>query len=64
MILAKADLVYSQPDSKPLLPKDALGKAHVRLAIDLISKSIIPAFFKLMQAQEKEKQDEGREGLS
>jgi glutathione S-transferase len=52
------------PDKKALLPKDPILRAHVRLAIDHVSKTIVPGFFKLMQTQDKEGQDKARVGMS
>ena len=49
------------PDSKPLLPKDSFERARIRLWIDHLAKKFIPAYFRTMQAQEKDKQ---REALS
>lgn len=52
------------PNHKPnLLPSDAFQRARARLAIDGISKKIIPAYFRTIQAQEKDKQDAGRADL-
>jgi len=51
------------PDKKPLMPKDPIERAHVRIAIDHISKAVVPNFFKLLQAQEKEAQDSARSAL-
>jgi len=56
-------LEEAYPDTKPLMPKDPLQRAKVRLAIDNISKSIIPAFFRLLQSQEQEKQDAALEDV-
>jgi glutathione S-transferase len=51
-------------DHKPhLLPTDAFERARVRLSIDLISKKIVPAWFRTIQAQEEDKQQAGREDL-
>ncbi|PCH35584.1 glutathione-S-transferase [Wolfiporia cocos MD-104 SS10] len=45
------------PDHTPhLLPKDPFERAYVRLWIDHVSKSIIPAFHRTIQAQEPKKQ--------
>jgi glutathione S-transferase len=46
------------PDSKPLLPKDSLERARIRLWIDHLSKKFIPAYFRTLQAQEEDKQKE------
>lgn len=46
------------PEHTPhLLPKDPFTKAYVKLWVDHISKAVVSAFFRLLQAQEKEKQD-------
>jgi glutathione S-transferase len=51
-------------DHKPhLLPTDAFERARVRLSIDLISKKIVPAWFRTIQAQEEDRQQAGREDL-
>lgn len=44
-----------------LLPSDAHKRAHVRIWIDHISKNVVPAFFRLVAAQEPEKQKAGLE---
>jgi len=41
-----------------LLPKDALSRAKIRLAIDLFGSSVIGALYKLLRNQEREKDDE------
>lgn len=47
------------PEHKPnLLPPDAFSRAHTRLWIDHVSKSIVPALLRLLQAQEKHDQEE------
>ncbi|CAF1539570.1 unnamed protein product [Didymodactylos carnosus] len=46
------------PQAKPLLPKDPLERARVRLWIDHVSKKFNAAFFRTLQAQEEEKQKE------
>lgn len=52
------------PDKKPnLRPTDPYEAAQMRIAVDHISKSIIPTYFKLLQAQEKDKQDSAREEI-
>lgn len=35
----------------PLLPKDPYLRAQARLTIDFINKSVVPAYFRLLQAQ-------------
>jgi glutathione S-transferase len=47
-----------------LFPKDPYARAKGKLVIDVIDKKIIPAYFRLMQAQEPEKQDLAREELT
>jgi glutathione S-transferase len=49
--------------SPQLLPADPYDRARVRICIDHLGKTIIPAIYKLTQAQEKEKQDVLREEL-
>ena len=45
------------PDHEPnLRPKDPYLAARMRLAVDQASKNVIPAFFRCLQAQEKDKQ--------
>ncbi|TFK50941.1 glutathione-S-transferase [Heliocybe sulcata] len=41
-----------------LLPADPFERAQVRLALDHLSKQVLPAFFKTVQAQDKDKQKE------
>ncbi|KAJ6589939.1 glutathione-S-transferase [Mycena vulgaris] len=46
------------PDHQPtILPGDAYTKAYARIWVDYVGKAFVPAFFRLMQAQEKEKQE-------
>ncbi|KAJ7496836.1 glutathione-S-transferase [Mycena latifolia] len=46
------------PDHKPsTLPGDAYSKAYARIWVDYVVKAFTPAFMRLIQAQEKEKQD-------
>ena len=42
------------PDQSPLLPKDPYQRSIARTWIDFINKSIVPAFFRLLQAQPEE----------
>jgi len=50
------------PDRAPhLLPIDPFDRAYVRLWVDHVAKSIIPAFHRVLQAQELEKQKSGLE---
>ncbi|KAF8132219.1 glutathione-S-transferase [Mycena galopus ATCC 62051] len=52
------------PDHKPsILPGDAYTKAYARIWVDFVGKSFVPAFMRLTQAQEKEKQDLARTEL-
>lgn len=46
----------------PLLPTDPYTRAQVRYAVDGITKSILPPFYRLLQAQETDKRDEARQG--
>ncbi|KAG6857738.1 hypothetical protein H0H87_004154 [Tephrocybe sp. NHM501043] len=46
------------PTQKPLLPADPVSRAHARIWIDFISKSIVPASGRLIQAQDAAKQTE------
>ncbi|THH13788.1 hypothetical protein EW146_g6481 [Bondarzewia mesenterica] len=46
------------PDYKPqLLPSDPIERARARIWIDHITKNVVPAFHRLIQAQEKPKQE-------
>ncbi|KAH7343974.1 glutathione-S-transferase [Rhizoctonia solani] len=47
----------------PLLPSDPYARAQVRYAVDGVSKSILPSFYRLLQAQEADKRDEARQDL-
>jgi len=52
------------PDHKPnLRPRDPYALARMRLAVDHVSKNIIPTYFKLLQAQEEDKRNSAREEL-
>ncbi|OCH88050.1 glutathione-S-transferase [Obba rivulosa] len=44
------------PSTPPLLPKDPFERAHARLWIDYVCKSVIPPFQRLVQMQEPDKQ--------
>jgi len=57
-------LEEAYPEHKPhLLPADPYERAIVRLQIDHISKAFIPAFFRALQAQEKDKQEAGLQDM-
>ncbi|KAG9088772.1 hypothetical protein FS749_001917, partial [Ceratobasidium sp. UAMH 11750] len=47
----------------PLLPSDPYARAQVRYAVDGATKSVLPPFYRLLQAQEAEKRDEARQDL-
>ncbi|KAG6861712.1 hypothetical protein C0995_013281 [Termitomyces sp. Mi166 len=49
------------PTQKPLLPHEPFRRAIARIWIDFVSKSVIPAFQRLIQAQGAGKQAETRE---
>ncbi|KAG6920031.1 hypothetical protein DXG01_010099 [Tephrocybe rancida] len=49
------------PSEKPLLPTDPVSRAIARIWIDYVTKSIVPAFQRLLQAQDPAKQAELRE---
>ncbi|KZS87620.1 glutathione-S-transferase [Sistotremastrum niveocremeum HHB9708] len=51
------------PNTKPLLPADPYARSQIRLALDHISKSILPSFFKLLQSQDPTSQSTARESL-
>lgn len=53
----------SHPNAHALLPEDAIGKAKARIWVDHINKKAIPAFYAFLQAQEQDKQEEGRTRL-
>ncbi|KAI0261257.1 glutathione-S-transferase [Gloeopeniophorella convolvens] len=44
------------PDTPRLLPADPFERAHARLWIDNVSKTIVPTFMRVLQAQEPDKQ--------
>ena len=44
-----------------VLPEDAFDRAYVRIWVDHVSKVIVPAFFRLVQAQEVDKQKQALE---
>ena len=46
-----------------LLPEDPYDKAFARIWIDFVGKAFLPSFFRLLQSQEKVKQDEARADL-
>lgn len=53
------------PEHQPnLLPSDAFNRAHARLWIDHFTKSVVPALLRLLQAQEKDGQEEALKGLN
>ncbi|GAA5942042.1 hypothetical protein JCM10213_004370 [Rhodosporidiobolus nylandii] len=49
--------------SSPLRPSDPIEAGRVRLAMQQISNVVVPAFYKLLQAQSAEDQQSGREGF-
>lgn len=52
------------PEHKPhILPPDAFSRALARIWVDHISKAFIPAFFRLLQAQSTEGQDQARDDV-
>ncbi|GJN91797.1 hypothetical protein Rhopal_004820-T1 [Rhodotorula paludigena] len=51
------------PSAPALRPRDPHGAALARLALQFISTTVVPAFFRLMQAQGQEKQDEAKESF-
>ncbi|KZO91656.1 glutathione-S-transferase [Calocera viscosa TUFC12733] len=54
-------LEEAYPETPSLYPKDPYDRAQARLAIDVVSKSFLPAFFRLLQSQEAEKQAQALE---
>ena len=55
-------LEHISPEN-PVLQKDPFDKAFARLWMDHASKNIVPAFFRIILAQEKEKIKEAEEEL-
>ncbi|KAJ7072668.1 glutathione-S-transferase [Mycena amicta] len=52
------------PEHKPsMLPGDAYTKAYARIWIDFVSKSFVPNFMRLVQAQTDDKRDVARSDL-
>ncbi|EIM84249.1 glutathione-S-transferase [Stereum hirsutum FP-91666 SS1] len=51
------------PHHTPLLPSDPFTLAEARLWIDHVSKTIVPGFFRVVMAQEKDKQENALEEL-
>ncbi|GAA6000510.1 glutathione S-transferase family protein [Rhodotorula paludigena] len=51
------------PSAPALRPRDPHEAALARLALQFISTTVVPAFFRLMQAQGQEKQDEAKESF-
>lgn len=62
-MLLSCEIKIAYPDKKPLLPKDPIGRARVRIAIDGITKKFMPAFYKLLQQTDTSKHAEDRQGL-
>ncbi|RDB24896.1 putative glutathione S-transferase [Hypsizygus marmoreus] len=57
-------LEEAYPDHKPdILPSDPGSRAIARIWVDHITKAVVPAFGRLVQAQTKEKQDEARQDV-
>ncbi|KZT62928.1 glutathione S-transferase [Calocera cornea HHB12733] len=50
-------------DTPPLLPKDPYARAQAALAIDHVSKAVVPAFYRLLQRQDAEEQADARTEL-
>ncbi|KAJ7072667.1 glutathione-S-transferase [Mycena amicta] len=51
------------PEYKHILPGDAFTKAYARIWIDYITKNVVPAFSRLVQAQTDDKRDAARTEL-
>jgi len=47
-----------------LLPSNAVDRAYARIWLDYISKSIVPVHFRILQAQEPEKQKQALEDMN
>lgn len=58
-------LEEAYPSTKSLLPplQDPTARAQVRLAIDHVTKTIVPGFFKLLQAQDEDSRSGARAAL-
>ncbi|KZT59574.1 glutathione S-transferase [Calocera cornea HHB12733] len=54
-------LEEAYPGTPSLYPKDPYDRAQLRISIDTVSKSFLPAFFRLLQSQEPEKQAQALE---
>ncbi|KII95625.1 hypothetical protein PLICRDRAFT_97369 [Plicaturopsis crispa FD-325 SS-3] len=64
-IIISEFLEDAYPEYKPnLLPADPYERARARLWIDHINKAVVPAFMRLVQAQEPAKQDAARDEIS
>lgn len=50
-------------DQHPLYPNDPGLRAKARIWIDWVSNSLVPPFYKLLMAQDKEAQDEHKETI-
>lgn len=51
------------PDSKPLLPKEPYDRSQIRIAIDHVSKTIVPPFMRALQAQDEPSQQAALQGI-